>query len=541
MRRRFRSRSFVLLLVVLPFVAISSRGARAESTTPSTYAPWNLLESPYTPAEEGQPALSTILCTLAFPAGTSMYGLDVIDPAAPSKLLIANELFAPFRVFEFDEACSPISTYSTAFSSTTMSGVLVDNGNTTAYWAVNPAVPELAQYARGTGAPTGLTVPLPPTGGFYGDGVVDSNLAGDVAFVVDFVNDIVVSVDLATGAFVCSFTNPDAPSAFGQGIGDVPPGTAATRSNCILPSGVPADGRPVRISRIDCFGSDDGGCDGYGAIDLTKSLPGSAFVVGVASFLSGGTQEVLAVVDNTAQVAHVIAPGAGGLFGSGCARPSPGPNGWWHLDETSGTTSADEAVCSDGMHVGAPVPTPGQVSGCLSFSGTDAVVVPHQPCLDFGAGILAFNSSSFTIEAWIQTSSSGPQSIIRKISSTTDGFNFRLVGGVPHLTMDITKGIGAPSAIQTYPATTFVADGDWHHVAVVVRRGFFGGMQGTFYVDGVAEAPFTPLIGTVDSTTDVRIGGKFMGLIDEVSIYGYPLPACDIERIYAAGSNGKCR
>jgi len=530
--------------LIASFVLLTGSVLAQPDSRVSSYAPWNLLESPYAPGQGAVPADASIHCSIAFPDPASMYGLDVINPHASSHAMIANELFSPFRVFEFDDDCHPLSTVSTAFTGTTMAGVLISNSSTAAYWVVNPTGPQLEEFVRGSGEPTGTIVALlNPPGAFYGDGVVDSNEAGDLAFVVDFVNDVVVCVDLATHIPVCSFANPDGPGAFGQGIGDVPPGTATDRSRLILPSGTSSDGRPVRVSRIDCSGMNDRGCDGYGAIDLTKALPGTAFICGIASFMRDGT-EFLGVVDNTDGIAYLLAPGAGGSFGTGsCARPSYDPNGWWHLDETSGTTSADQMACSDGNHVGAPVPTTGKVSGGLSFAGTDAVLVPHQPCLDFGAGLLVSDSSSFTFEAWIQTTKVGPQSIVRKISPFSDGFNFRLVGGVPRLTIDVTKKSGFFTAKKTYHASTFVADGDWHHVAVVVRRGPLGGggLSGTFYVDGVAEAPFTPLPGKIDNMVDLRIGAKFDGLIDEVSIYGAPLEDCDIERIHSAGERGKCR
>ena len=213
------------------FVLLAMGALAQPSSNPSSYAPWNLLESPYAPGQEGAAASSSIRCSVVFPGDASMYGLDVINPHSPTKMLIANELFSPFRVFEFDQACNPTLTTSTAYSGTTMAGVLIESGDTSRYWVVNPTVPQLEQYERGSGTPTGMMpVPLPNLNGFYGDGVVDSNGAGEQAFVVDIVNDIVVGVDLMTSGFICSFANPDSPNAFGQGIGDVPPGTATNRS-----------------------------------------------------------------------------------------------------------------------------------------------------------------------------------------------------------------------------------------------------------------------------------------------------------------------
>jgi hypothetical protein len=72
----------------------------------------------------------------------------------------------------------------------------------------------------------------------------------------------------------------------------------------------------------------------------------------------------------------------------------------------------------------------------------------------------------------------------------------------------------------------------------------------TLYVDGaaVASAPDPTTASLARNTVDL-IGrrspcpdtGTFNGLVDEVTVYGRALTAAEVQRIFAAGSAGKCR
>src|SRR5207245_1784631 len=92
---------------------------------------------------------------------------------------------------------------------------------------------------------------------------------------------------------------------------------------------------------------------------------------------------------------------AGGAGKCSCVPAPPAMAGWWTLDETSGTTSADIIGPNDGTWMGTPTPVLGEVAGALQFNGTtDFVEVPSSTSLNFGpatGGVLG----DLSIDAWI--------------------------------------------------------------------------------------------------------------------------------------------
>jgi hypothetical protein len=91
-------------------------------------------------------------------------------------------------------------------------------------------------------------------------------------------------------------------------------------------------------------------------------------------------------------------------------------------------------------------------------------------------------------------------------------------------------------------------DGVSHHVAVTVDRDSARG--GNLYVDGVVVLTFDPTNrpGSLANREPLFIGRhaatpstSFIGLIDEVEIFGRELTAGEVLSIFTAGAAGKCR
>src|SRR5512134_279647 len=81
--------------------------------------------------------------------------------------------------------------------------------------------------------------------------------------------------------------------------------------------------------------------------------------------------------------------------------------GWWKMDEGSGTTLFDSSGnANNGTTVGSPVWGTGVINQALNLSGTQYATVPDAGSLDI--------TSSITLAAWINPSSSGTRSILRK-------------------------------------------------------------------------------------------------------------------------------
>jgi len=209
---------------------------------------------------------------------------------------------------------------------------------------------------------------------------------------------------------------------------------------------------------------------------------------------------------------------------------------WWHLDEMAGLTSEDIAADNDGAWVGYPTPASGKVDGALSFDGVDDYVeVPDNISLNFGTGDLS-------IDAWVKTSSSsGVKVILDKRVGSTTGYLLYLFNGV--LSFQLADGTHTG-----YSSSLFVADGDWHHVAVTLDRDNPEGLL--FYDGGVSSAPQNPTghQGSLTNSADLLIAAdclsgtqRFEGEIDEVELFNRVLYPYEVAAIYQAGSKGKCK
>jgi hypothetical protein len=97
-------------------------------------------------------------------------------------------------------------------------------------------------------------------------------------------------------------------------------------------------------------------------------------------------------------------------------------------------------------------------------------------------------------------------------------------------------------------ANIFLADGQFHHVAVSVRRNLTDGIR--LFVDGnlVLTIDPTTVVGSINSTVPLLIGGHsfdswrtFAGLIDEFDFFNRALTDNEVKAIYLAGSAGKCK
>ncbi len=162
---------------------------------------------------------------------------------------------------------------------------------------------------------------------------------------------------------------------------------------------------------------------------------------------------------------------------------------------------------------------PNQFGNALNFDGTNDYV-------ETGGNITNFNNASFTIEAWIKTSSNNSMGIVGLLNNNTswDGGEKLLYvssNGTPAFV-----GFGNGYILSTQK----VNDGNWHHIAVVWKYSGSGN-SGTakFYVDGLDKtSPSTSISANFPNVGTVKIGypnynseasSFFNGTIDEVRIW----------------------
>ncbi len=223
--------------------------------------------------------------------------------------------------------------------------------------------------------------------------------------------------------------------------------------------------------------------------------------------------------------------------------------GFWQFNEKAPgqqtTGAADEIIDSsgNGYHgyaVGNPLPSyvVGQLNppSAIALTSTgvnyspneDRIVVPHNDAFNFNLGA----GDDYTLEAIIRTTEA-IGTIVTKRASTGPGYNMAFTTGGK-----ITAYVqGTYDFVNPRPeGVTNVADGEWHHVAVVVDADASTPNNNVvkIYVDWVLDATVlltdcshygTPIAEDLSNTHDIWIGdfgGKashqFVGDIDVVRI-----------------------
>ncbi len=155
-------------------------------------------------------------------------------------------------------------------------------------------------------------------------------------------------------------------------------------------------------------------------------------------------------------------------------------------------------------------PTP---AGALHFDGfNDGVVVNNTPSVQLNSG---------TAEAWIKTSNAGSSYrgiIVKQWAYSLFLYNNELI------CYDWSTGI--------IPTGIYLADNQWHHVAVSFANGVINGSK--IYADGILVKTFTYHI--VNQTIDLALGigsnysvQNFAGSIDEVRVWNRQLSLAEIQ------------
>jgi len=244
--------------------------------------------------------------------------------------------------------------------------------------------------------------------------------------------------------------------------------------------------------------------------------------------------------------------GAGGFaFVSACLAPPSNMVAWYPLDVAGNATNTslpDLANNNTATAYGNPLSIAGEVSGALSFNGTNNyLVAPDQTYLNIGA------NQDLSIDVWVKIGSlnQGVVSLVDKRQSSPQGYQFFLYKDLLGLQL------GNKGNYTNYVSTTAVpANNNWHLVAVTVNRSSAscGTACGTWYLDGNAAGTFDPsaydnltlnsagvplLIGGQESSLG---GGEFLNAgLDELEIFNRALNATEVMALYQAGSAGKCK
>ena len=248
----------------------------------------------------------------------------------------------------------------------------------------------------------------------------------------------------------------------------------------------------------------------------------------------------------------------------GCVPPPAGMVLWLPLDETSAGTALNAVAPFPGTHVGnLSVGTAGYVGKSVTFPGInsnpndlDHIEVPNYPAINF-------SNSDFTFDAWIKPNNAQrTQVILGKFDKVTEqGYSFFIKPSFDPNTSTFIYVLGARLGGGGGPAYLFddlgcaVRLGVWSHVTVTVRPGVVNGVVG--YVNGQAgTTPGTVTVGNFGNASPLWVGedqaavnphhsipvlGDLRGEVDEVELFNRALAPAEIESLFLAGQQGKCK
>jgi len=239
-----------------------------------------------------------------------------------------------------------------------------------------------------------------------------------------------------------------------------------------------------------------------------------------------------------------------------CANPPADMVAWWPLDEDPTTISSTEEILygQNGIVVGSVSPQANEyVGNSMQFVGTGHVQVPNYSRLNFTTGDLS-------IDAWIAPCTALPRSSQARGLATIDpivdkrglspsgeiaGYRLYLFNDRLALTLADPFNPGETDFISTGDPIPSCA---WTHVAATVDRD----TSVVLYVNGEVVSQFIPTgkQGSLANGANLLIGrghpiagpaATFLGAIDEVEIFSRALTQPEVQRIYGAGTSGKCK
>jgi hypothetical protein len=238
--------------------------------------------------------------------------------------------------------------------------------------------------------------------------------------------------------------------------------------------------------------------------------------------------------------------------GGEACPPLAGAVTWWRFDGNLND--------SLGANTGTPNGGVSYVSGlnnqAINFNGTDGyAAVPYSDSLMPGV-------DSYTLEGWFRTTGSGDIFNFNECPGFTDCAASVVAVGVKadgtlvtYLRSSVTGQAGDPYAGQQLDGHRAVADGQWHHFALVRD---LGAQRNVLYLDGTEETSVVMNPGSSRRISDqtafqppVLLGAGFntgantpssflMGSIENLVTYHRALTSAEVYTRYRSGLTGDC-
>ncbi|MFC1788202.1 LamG-like jellyroll fold domain-containing protein, partial [Patescibacteria group bacterium] len=217
----------------------------------------------------------------------------------------------------------------------------------------------------------------------------------------------------------------------------------------------------------------------------------------------------------------------------GCVTVPTDIVSWWDADEADVNYSYDFISQGHGTLKNGATYAAGKVGQAFSFDGVDDYVETDASSI-FDVG------DAFTIEAWINPSLLRDHAgiVSKNIRGTGSGYTY-----MSTIYANGSMGFYTPASGWQYSSTDLITVGAWHHVAWV-----YDGDSIDFYHNGTYDSSIS--VSITDRTSDTMKIGKWYssnstyvygGLIDEVSYYNRALSSTELNNIYLADTEGKCK
>jgi hypothetical protein len=222
-----------------------------------------------------------------------------------------------------------------------------------------------------------------------------------------------------------------------------------------------------------------------------------------------------------------------------CASVPEGAVAWW-----PGQSNAWDVLGGlDGVWSGSPpLYTAGKVNAALSFVGGPYIQVTHTGQLNLGAG------PGLTVEGWIRPSSGS----VMPVLEWNDGFGnvgaglMLNNGGTGRIEATLTDTNVPKKIVTLRSASAVITNNLWQHVALTYDKA--AGLA-SLYVNGQVVAQTNVGTMTLHTVTNLYLGyrrsgtftgSRFVGAMDEMTIYNRALAVAELQAILAADEAGKC-
>ncbi|MBN2018842.1 MAG: tetratricopeptide repeat protein [Sedimentisphaerales bacterium] len=202
--------------------------------------------------------------------------------------------------------------------------------------------------------------------------------------------------------------------------------------------------------------------------------------------------------------------------------------GWWKFDETEGVTAKDSSGNNHNGTLNQDAKwAAGKIGGAVELNGLGGFVrIADEPAFDIAGQV--------TIACWVNFRSA-PYDWTAIVTKGDSSWRLSTVNKERKFHFSVNDYTRNELNSIILNGSTMVNTNEWHHVAAV-----YDGSVMRIYVDGKLDASKTWKGGISKNDFDVLIGENaekknrfFDGLIDDVRVYNYALPAKDIEALAA--------